>query len=159
MRGSVLRSTNPYLVMKILVVEDFRLTALILKKNLVQLGYRDVCLVGSTEEAMKRLKIWQFDLFIVDWMLPGASGVEFVRWLRSMTPYQHVPILMVTGNDTYDEVVEALEAGADDYLLKPVRQEVLEAKLKGLLGKKSSDNPDAAEPETNHAGPSPPELI
>ena len=132
--------------MKMLIVEDFRLMALMLKKNLANLGYRDVCLVGSAEEAVKRLKIQQFDLFIVDWMLPGASGVEFVRWLRSMAPYQHIPILMATGNDTYEEVVEALEAGADDYLLKPVRQEMLEAKLKSLLGEKSSDDPDQTEP-------------
>ncbi len=146
--------------MKILVVEDFRLMALMLKKNLANLGYRDVCLVGSTEEAVKHLKIQQFDLFIVDWVLPGASGVEFVRWLRSMALYQHVPILMATGNDAYDEVMEALEAGADDYLLKPVRQEMLEAKLKSLVDEKSSDDPDEAEPvgpEANQAEPSPPE--
>ena len=127
--------------MKILLVEDFRLMGLMLKNNLAQLGYRDVCLVGSAEEAVQHLKIQQFDLFFVDWMLPGASGVEFVRWLRSMAPYQHTPILMATSNDTYDEVVEALEAGADDYLLKPVRQEMLAAKLKRLLGEEPSEDP------------------
>ena len=132
--------------MKILVVEDFRLMALMLQKNLAQLGYRDVYLVGSTEEAMNRLKIQQFDLFIVDWMLPGASGVEFVRWLRSLTHYQRVPILMVTGNDTYDEVVEALDAGADGYLLKPVRPEMLAAKLNGLIDEESPDDRGQAEP-------------
>ena len=119
--------------MKILVVEDVRLIALALQRHLHRLGYQDVVIVESAEEALENLKENGFGLMLVDWSLPGMSGVELVKELRAGEKYRHLPI-MVTGHSKREAVVEALQAGVDDYLVKPVYYKTLEKKLRQLLG-------------------------
>ena len=120
--------------MKVIVVEDARLMALVLQRHLHRLGHLDVVIVESAEEALDRLKEDGFGLMIVDWSLPGMSGVELVKELRAGEKYRNLRVIMVTGHDERDSVVEALQAGVDAYLIKPVRYETLEEKLRQLLG-------------------------
>ncbi len=120
--------------MKIIVVEDARLMALVLQRHLHRLGHQDVVIVESAEEALDRLKEDGFGLMIVDWSLPGMNGVDLVRELRAGEKYRNLPIIMVTGHSERESVVEALQAGVDEYLVKPVRYETLEEKLRQLLG-------------------------
>ena len=120
--------------MKILVVEDARLMALVLQRHLYRLGHQDVVIVESAEEALENLKNDGFGLMIVDWSLPGMSGVELVKELRAGEKYRHLPIIMVTGHSERESVVEALQAGVNEYLVKPVHYETLAEKLKQLLG-------------------------
>ena len=119
--------------MKILVVEDARLMALALRRHLHRLGHQDVVIVESAKEALERLKKNGFGLMIVDWSLPGISGVELVKELRVGAKYRNLPIIMM-GQSEREAVVEALQAGVNEYVVKPVRYETLEEKIRQLLG-------------------------
>ena len=120
--------------MKILVVEDARLMALVLQRHLHRLNHQDVVIVESAEEALEALEENSFGLMIVDWSLPGMTGVDLVKELRAGEKYRNLPIIMVTGHSERESVVEALQAGVDEYLVKPVHFETLAEKLKQLLG-------------------------
>ncbi len=90
-----------------------------------------------------------FDLMILDWMLPGTSGFEFLKSIRKNPAFKKLPIIMVTAKAEPNEVVEGLEAGADDYLIKPFDASVLLARVKALMRRdqmiKSALSPDQAE--------------
>jgi DNA-binding response OmpR family regulator len=84
------------------------------------------------EELVKQVKRESFDLFMLDWEVPDISGVDVMRWIRAELS-KSVPILFVTVRDTEEDIVHALNAGADDYMIKPVRQNELRARLGALL--------------------------
>lgn len=70
-----------------------------------------------------------FDLALVDWDMPRMNGIEFVRYVRNNREYDGVKLMMVTTNNTEEKISMALEAGANDFLMKPVTKEALEEKL------------------------------
>ena len=120
--------------MNILVVEDARLMALVLQRHLHRLGHPEVAIVESAEEALDYLKEHAVGLLIVDRSLPGMDGVDLVKELRAGEKYRHLPIIMVTGHTEREDVITALQAGVDEYLIKPVAYDVLEEKIKHLWG-------------------------
>ncbi|MFQ5571588.1 MAG: GNAT family N-acetyltransferase, partial [Rhodothermales bacterium] len=119
--------------MKVLVIEDAHLMAIVMQRHLTRMGYDDIKIVESAEEALDYLKLHKVGLFIIDWSLPGMSGLELVKKLRAHEHYCHKPMLMVTGHNEREEVVEALQSGVDEYLIKPVHYEVLAEKLEHLF--------------------------
>lgn len=108
--------------MRILVIEDNRIQARIVERCLREGGHYDDCtLVQSSEEALNRLEEDAgYDLLIIDWMLPGISGLEFVRVLRNSESFRDLPIIMQTAKDRPEHVQQALEVGVDDYVVKPL---------------------------------------
>ena len=85
----------------------------------------------SVEKALSFLQTNQYDVIVVDWMLPGIQGIDFVKQLKNSQPDQM--ILMVTAKADPDSIVKALESGVDDYVSKPFEPTVLNARLKNLL--------------------------
>lgn len=81
---------------------------------------------------IQALRVETFDLIIIDWVLPDISGLDVVRWVRANCRIQ-TAILMVTSRTSEDDIVESLNAGADDYLIKPWRQRELIARIQALL--------------------------
>jgi len=77
-----------------------------------------------------------FDLFIVDWMLPDTDGLSVLKWVREQK-HDRVPVLFVTQRDSEEDIVQALEHGADDYMIKPVKQMELLARLNALVRRAS----------------------
>jgi two-component system chemotaxis response regulator CheY len=73
------------------------------------------------------------DLILMDWMMPGMSGLELINWLRGSRAHKETPILMVTAKDEISQVAEALSAGANEYIIKPFSRESIEEKL-SMLG-------------------------
>jgi len=73
-----------------------------------------------------------FDLFLLDWHIPDLSGTEVLHWLREKQ-HSTVPVLFVTSRDTEEDIVSALNAGADDYMVKPIRRLELQARVEALL--------------------------
>jgi two-component system phosphate regulon response regulator PhoB len=89
--------------------------------------------VGSAEEADRLLRKNRYSLLVLDWMLPGASGISIARRLRKEPEHTDAGILMVTARAEAKDIVEGLEAGADDYLSKPFEPAVLVARARALL--------------------------
>ncbi len=123
--------------MRILVVEDEKDLNRILVKRLRLEGYAvDGCLNGL--QALEYLSSAAFDAVVLDWMLPGLSGLDVVRSIRAS--YPHLAVLMLTAKDQVSDKVTGLDAGADDYLVKPFATEELLARIRMLLRRSGSQN-------------------
>jgi two-component system phosphate regulon response regulator PhoB len=116
----------------ILVVEDEPSIAELLSVNLTHAGYT-VSRALQADEALLVLHNAMPDLIILDWMMPGKSGVQFARELRSNPSTQAIPILMLTAKGEEADKVLGLDAGADDYVTKPFSPKELVARVKALL--------------------------
>src|SRR6267142_1124701 len=110
--------------MRILLVEDHSESRRTLQR-LIELRGHEVVAVGSAEEAELELAKQSFPFLILDWMLPGKSGVELCRQLRAQPNGDEVFILLVTARADTADLEQALEAGANDYLTKPIDPELL----------------------------------
>jgi two-component system phosphate regulon response regulator PhoB len=117
---------------RILVVEDESDLALLLAYNLEAEGYLPEC-VGHGEEAELRLAENPPDLLILDWMLPGVSGLEICRRLRAREANRTLPVIMLTARGEEGERVRGLSVGADDYVVKPFSVPELMARVRALL--------------------------
>ncbi|MCX7899312.1 MAG: response regulator [Methylocystis sp.] len=115
-----------------LVVEDETSLATLLVYNLEAEGYQ-VEHVDSGDEAELRLAESPPDLVILDWMLPGVSGLEICRRLRSRENFRDMPIIMLTARGEESERVRGLSVGADDYVVKPFSTPELMARVRALL--------------------------
>jgi two-component system phosphate regulon response regulator PhoB len=116
----------------ILVVEDEPSIAELLSINLTHAGY-SVSRALQADEALQFLRNTKPDLITLDWMMPGKSGVQFARELRSSPSTQAIPILMLTAKGEEADKVLGLDAGADDYVTKPFSPKELVARVKALL--------------------------
>jgi DNA-binding response OmpR family regulator len=117
----------------ILVVEDEQDIRDLISFQLKSEGHR-VLLSDSVDKAISIVEKEKIDLFIIDWMLPGImSGLEFTKKLRSQKQYGTSPIIMITALTQPDNIVSALDAGADDYITKPFDLNVLQARVRVQL--------------------------
>lgn len=122
----------------ILVVEDEAPLAELLKYNLEASGYAvDVVMRGDDAEI--RLQERSFDLILLDWMLPGLSGIELCRRIRSRTETQATPVIMLTARGEEAERVRGLTTGADDYVVKPFSIPELTARIQAILRRSSPE--------------------
>ena len=117
---------------RILIVEDEEPLTLILRYNLESEGYA-VDSSGRGDEAELRLKETPPDLAVIDWMLPGLSGIELIRRLRAKPETRRLPIIMLTARGEEGERVRGLATGADDYIVKPFSVPELSARVRALL--------------------------
>ena len=116
----------------ILIVEDEEALVLLLRYNLEAEGY-GVDTVARGDEADLLLKERSPDLVILDWMLPGLSGIELCRRLRARPETKRLPIIMLTARGEESERVRGLATGADDYIVKPFSLPELIARIGALL--------------------------
>ena len=116
--------------MRILVVEDDKKVASFLEQGLREEGYAVDVAHDGTEGSLKA-NVYDYDLAILDVMLPEKSGFEIVRDLRR--EQKTVPVLMLTARDTKEDIVRGLDVGADDYLTKPFSFDELLARVRALL--------------------------
>ncbi|MAS04219.1 MAG: phosphate regulon transcriptional regulatory protein PhoB [Ahrensia sp.] len=117
---------------RVMVVEDEEALSVLLKYNLESEGYRvDAELRGDEAEIALRESVP--DLLILDWMLPGLSGIELCRRLRARPETQRLPIIMLTARGEESERIRGLSTGADDYVVKPFSTPELMARVKAML--------------------------
>jgi two-component system chemotaxis response regulator CheY len=119
--------------MRALVIDDSRATRSIIGKILREIGY-EVFEAGHGREALEKLR-WHegIGLALVDWNMPEMNGLEFVRAVRAKPVYDRVRLMMVTTETDQHQMCMALEAGANEYVMKPFTKEVIMTKL-NLLG-------------------------
>ena len=118
--------------MKILVVEDDHDIRELICQSMKQAEYQ-VQSCADVGTAQQLVADFLPDCLIVDWMLPDSSGVELIRWLRRTPRFMQVPVLMLTARSQESDKILGLEAGADDYMTKPMSLRELRARVKALL--------------------------
>jgi CheY-like chemotaxis protein len=118
--------------MRVLLVDGDRETRLVVEKLLQSSGY-SVSAADSAEQALELLQKSPVRLVMLEWNLPGMSGVEFCRTLRGTSLAARLPILFLSTYSDSERVVQAFESGADDYVTKPFRALELSARVMGLL--------------------------
>jgi two-component system chemotaxis response regulator CheY len=119
--------------MRALVIDDSSSMRSILKRYLRQMNY-EVLEAGNGREALQRCQeARDIDVALVDWNMPVMNGIDFVRELRSQREHDHVKLMMVTTENDAARIVEALGAGANEFVMKPFTFEVLEEKIALLL--------------------------
>lgn len=127
---------------RVLVVEDEAKLAQFIELELKYEGY-DVSVVNDGLEGLTQAREAEPDIVILDWMLPGISGLEICRRLRLTG--NKVPIILLTAKDGVEDRVAGLDAGADDYVVKPFSVEELLARVRAHLRRNQEDNPDLLE--------------
>jgi two-component system, chemotaxis family, chemotaxis protein CheY len=118
---------------KILVVEDDDASSAIVVRFLNQMGFSKMVLAVDGNEALNKLYLNKVDLIISDWRMPDMDGLEFYRKAKEEGLLDDTPFLMVSAENEKAKVAEALRAGVNDYILKPVDSIILADKVKKLL--------------------------
>ncbi len=118
---------------QVLIIDDCDITVRMLAKVMSDLGFDAIGLASADLARDILSQDHTPDLILMDWMMPGMSGLELISWLRGSHPHKDTPILMVTAKDGISQVEEALTAGANEYIIKPFSRESIEEKL-SILG-------------------------
>ncbi|MDT4329533.1 phosphate regulon transcriptional regulator PhoB [Methylomonas sp. MED-D] len=118
--------------LNILVVEDEEAIREMLAMVLEQAEFQ-VISAGSAEQAMQALADNRVDLIVLDWMLPGISGVELAKRLKNEPGFKELPIILLTARSEEEDKIRGLEIGADDYVTKPFSPKELVARIKAVM--------------------------
>jgi len=119
--------------MHALVVDDSEVIRKILTAYLHKLGFEVTAAINGREALEQLHRMERADVALVDWNMPEMDGIAFLREVRADVQYDALPVMMVTTNSELENVSEALEAGANEYIMKPFTAEMLKEKLE-LLG-------------------------
>lgn len=128
----------------VLVVEDDVAIRDMLSFTLKQSGFSCEA-VGDGEAGLEALKHHQPEMILLDWMLPGIDGIEFIRRLRANEFLANIPVIMLTAKGESEDMVKGLGVGADDYINKPFSPPELMARIRAVLRRCQSSDPDEAQ--------------
>ena len=119
--------------MRALVIDDSAVTRGIIKQILNPMGF-EVFEAGDGLEGLDRVRELEgLDLILLDWNMPRMDGSQFLRMLRTQTALASLPVMMVSSNNEAENIAASLNAGANEYIMKPFTEDVMRAKLE-LLG-------------------------
>jgi two-component system chemotaxis response regulator CheY len=125
-------STNPK--MKILIVDDFSTMRRILRNLLKELGFLNIEEAIDGQDALNKLRSESnFEFVVSDWNMPNMTGIELLRAIRADATLKHLPVLMVTAEAKRENIIEAAQAGASGYVVKPFSVATLDEKLKKIF--------------------------
>ena len=119
--------------LRFLVVDDFSPMRKIIRNLLKDRGYDNVEEADNGEAALERLRARRFDFVISDWSMPTMSGIDLLRAIRADPRLRHLPVLLVTAEAKRENIIEAAQARASGYILKPFTGATLEQKLDAIL--------------------------
>lgn len=120
---------------KILLVDDFATMRKVIKNLLKQSGYNNIVEAEDGVDALKVLKSEKVDFVISDWNMPNMTGIELLKAVRADSVLSDLPFLMVTAEGLKENVVVAVKAGVNNYIVKPFTAEVLNGKIKKIIEK------------------------
>ena len=124
-----------YETKKVMVVDDSSVMRQIIKNNLKQLGFEQSNLLDAEdgEQALKKINEDEVDLVISDWNMPRMTGIDFLREVRADGALKELPFLMVTSEADKEKIMEAVQAGVNQYIVKPFNATQLEEKIKEIF--------------------------
>ncbi|WP_281951188.1 chemotaxis response regulator CheY [Nitrosophilus kaiyonis] len=118
---------------KILVVDDMSTMRRIIKNLLNQLGYKNIDEAEDGLAGLQKLRNNKYDFVITDWNMPNMTGLEMVQEIRKDPNLKNTPILMVTAEAKKENVIMAIKAGVNNYIVKPFPAEVLKEKMEKIF--------------------------
>jgi len=121
--------------MKFLVVDDFSTMRRIVRNLLKELGYTNVDEAEDGVVAMQKLTAGGFDFVVSDWNMPNMTGIELLKAIRANPQLAHLPLLMITAEAKKENIIEAAQAGASGYIVKPFTAATLAEKLAKIFEK------------------------
>ncbi|MCE5232880.1 MAG: chemotaxis response regulator CheY [Mizugakiibacter sp.] len=119
--------------MKILVVDDFSTMRRIIKNLLQELGFGNIQEADDGATALPMLKSGQFDFVVTDWNMPGMTGIALLKAIRAEPALKALPVLMVTAENTREQIIEAAQNGVNGYIVKPFTAVTLKEKLEKIF--------------------------
>ena len=117
---------------RFLIVDDMATMRRIIRSILNQLGYQNIDEAEDGRVALQKLKQQKYDFVITDWNMPNMTGIELVQAIRKDPDLKHLPVLMVTAEGKEENVIMALKAGVNNYIVKPFTPETLKQKLEQI---------------------------
>ncbi len=124
--------------MKILVVDDFSTMRRIIRNILKEIGYTNVDEADDGSTALEKLKGGGFQFVITDWNMPNMPGIELLKAIRQDDALKHTPVLMITAEAAKENVVTAVQAGVNNYIVKPFTAAALKERIDLILEKLKS---------------------
>ena len=121
--------------MKFLVVDDFSTMRRIVRNLLKELGFINVQEAEDGIDGLNKLRAEKFDFVVSDWNMPNMTGIDMLRAIRADASLKHLPVLMVTAEAKRENIIEAAQAGASGYVVKPFTSATLDEKLKKIFEK------------------------
>lgn len=121
--------------MKILVVDDFSTMRRIIKNILKEIGYSNVDEADDGTTAMEKLKAGNIDFVVTDWNMPNMPGIELLKAIRQSPELKHIPVLMVTAEAAKENVITAVQAGVNNYIVKPFTAAALKERIDLIIEK------------------------
>jgi len=117
----------------VLIVDDFATMRRIIKGVLKQLGFSNLIEAEDGEAALKELKKEKIGLIVSDWNMPNMTGLELLKAVRADNSLKNIPFLMVTAEGQKENVIQAVQAGVSNYIVKPFTPETFNAKLEKIF--------------------------
>jgi two-component system, chemotaxis family, chemotaxis protein CheY len=126
-----------FAITKVLVVDDEHYMRKVVRALLMSIGVRHIYEAADGPAGLELIRTNAPDVVVLDWEMPGLNGASFVRMVRSPDtfPYPDVPIIMLTGHGERSRVIEAVQIGINEFLLKPVSSKALQDRLISVLAK------------------------
>lgn len=121
--------------MKVLVADDFATMRKIVRNILKQIGFDNIVEAEDGQAAMQVLRNENIGLVVTDWNMPNMNGLELLQKIRTDPKTAHLPVLMVTAEGLKDNVVAAVKAGVNNYVVKPFTAEILQEKIEQIFKK------------------------
>ncbi len=122
--------------LRILLVDDSPTMRRILANSLKHLGYDDIIEAENGREALDKLHAEQFNFIVTDWNMTEMDGLTFVKTVKEESDAAAIPILMVTTRSQQEDVVEAMRAGVNNYIVKPFTPQTLKQKIEAIFAQK-----------------------
>jgi two-component system chemotaxis response regulator CheY len=119
--------------MKILIVDDSLTIRRIITNALKTIGFPETVEASNGKEALQKLSNGNIDFIIADWNMPEMNGLDFIKEVRANPLHSTMPILMITTRGTEHDVIEALQAKVNSYIVKPFTPQELKEKIEGIL--------------------------
>ncbi len=118
---------------RFLVVDDFSTMRRIVRNLLKELGFTNVQEAEDGVDALAKLRAGEFDFVVSDWNMPNMTGLDLLKNIRADANLKHLPVLMVTAEAKKENIIEAAQAGASGYVVKPFTAATLDEKLKKVF--------------------------